>query len=59
MTQEKLRAGAAELQKISDMMLELARLQDAVQAMQEKEQRSPSVSDARYGRSCSLNGNPR
>jgi hypothetical protein len=30
-TQERLRACAAELQKISDMMLEVAQLRDAVQ----------------------------
>jgi hypothetical protein len=32
-TQERLRACAAELQKISEMMLEVAQLRDAVQEM--------------------------
>ena len=55
MTREKLRAGAAQLQKISEMMLELAQLRDAVQATEDKEQRAPSASDARHGRFRSLN----
>jgi hypothetical protein len=35
-TQERLRAYAGELQKLSDMVLEIAQLRDAVQRAQER-----------------------
>ncbi len=43
MTQDRLVACAGELQKLSDMMLEVARLRDAIQEAQVAVQHGPTA----------------
>jgi hypothetical protein len=54
MTQKRLRAWAAELRKLAEMMLEVARLRDAIQEAQARGRRRRLASDSTSRRVCAL-----
>jgi len=55
--QKRLRACAAELQKMSDMMLDVAQLRDAVRETQELGRQGLSRTRTLRSRSCALKEN--